>query len=144
MSDFYLKDGKLFPIEALTVAPMASTDTVFGYTVSALQTDVFVGHNKIVGTLNKITTGSLPPVWGDGNFIALKFGGTAFDKAKHIYVGMNPTAGFGLVDVSADPDRAGVFKVTNKLQDFVAVVDYGNDRTETITFDLSGLTLATE
>ena len=144
MSDFYLKDGKLFPLEALTVEPMAGTETVFGYTVSDLQTDVFVGHNKIVGTLKKITSGSLPAVWGDGNFIALKFSGSAFDKAKHIYVGMNPTAGFGLVDVSEDPDRAGVFKVTNKLQEFVAVLDYGNGLTETITFDLDGLTLETE
>ena len=144
MSEFYKRDGKLYPIEKLTVAPIASDATVFGHTVSDLQTGLFVGRGQIVGTLKNVTTGALPAEWGAGNFMALQFGGEAFDKAQHIYVGMDPTAGFGLVDVIADPDKSGVFKVTNKIQNFVAVIDYGNGYTETLTFDLSGLTLATE
>ena len=143
MSDFYRKDGKLFPIEHLEVAPMAGTDTVFGHTVSNFQTNLFVGNGKIVGTLLYVSTGALATDWGAGNFMALKFEGDAFDHAKHIYVGMNPTAGSGLVDVIGDPDKNGVFKVTNKVQNFVAVIDYGT-YTETLTFDLSGLTLNAE
>ena len=142
MSDFYKKDGKLFPIEHVSVSPMAGTDTVFGHTVSALQENIFVGNGKIVGTLKYVSTGALATDWGAGNFLALKFDGDAFTNAKHIYVGMNPTAGFGLVDVKPDPDKSGVFKVTNKIQEFTVVIDYG-EHSETITFDLSGLTLAT-
>ncbi len=75
--------------------------------------------------------------------MALQFNGDAFDHAKHIYVGMNPTVSSGLVDVIGDPDKNGVFKVTNKIQQFVAVVDYG-DHADTLVFDLSGLTLNAE
>ena len=140
MSDFYKKDGKLFPIEPLAVAPMEGTDTVFGHTVSNLQTGLFVGNGKIVGTLLYVSSGALATDWGAGNFMALKFDGDAFVHAQHIYVGMNPTAGSGLVDVIGDPDKNGVFKVTNKVQNFVVVIDYGT-YSETMEFDLSGLTL---
>lgn len=142
MSDFYVKDGKLFPADHLTVNPMDGTDTVFGHTVSDLQENVFVGNGKIVGTLKYVSSGALATDWGAGNFMALKFDGDAFAHAKHIYVGMNPTVSFGLVDVIGDPDKSGVFKVTNKVQNFVAVIDYGT-YSETLTFDLNGLTLAT-
>ena len=143
MSDFYLKDGKLFPIEHLTVNPMAGTDTVFGHTVSGLQTGLFVGNGKIVGTLLYVSSGTLATDWGAGNFMALKFDGDAFAHAKHIYVGLNPSMSSGLVDVIADPDKNGVFKVTNKVQNFVVVVDYGT-YSETMEYDLSGLTLNAE
>ena len=142
MSDFYKKDGKLFPVEHLSVAPMAGTDTVFGHTVSDLQENVFVGNGKIVGNLKYVSSGALATDWGAGNFLALQFSGGAFTNAKHIYVGLNPTVGSGLVDVIADPDRNGVFKVTNKIQEFTVVIDYG-EYSETLVFDLSGLTLAT-
>ena len=143
MSDFYRKDGKLFPIEHVTVNPMAGTDTVFGHTVSTLQTNLFAGNGKIVGTLLYVSTGALATDWGAGNFMALKFDGDAFTHAKHIYVGMNPTVGSGLVDVIEDPDKNGVFKVTSKVQNFVVVIDYG-DHTETLTYELDGLTLNAE
>ena len=143
MSDFYKKDGKLFPIDPVTVEPMAGTDTVFGHTVSNLQTNLFVGNGKIVGTLLYVSTGALATDWGAGNFMAMKFDGDAFAHAKHIYVGMNPTMGSGLADVIADPDKNGVFKVTNKVQNFVVVIDYGT-YSETMEYDLSGLTLNAE
>ena len=143
MSDFYKKDGKLFPIEPVAVEPMAGTDTVFDHTVSDLQTDLFIGNGKIVGTLKYVSTGALPAGWGAGNFMALKFDGDAFEHAKHIYVGLNPTVSSGLVDVIADPDKNGAFKVTNKVQNFVVVIDYGT-YSETKEYDLSGLTLNAE
>ena len=143
MSDFYKKDGKLFPIEHVTVEPMDGTDTVFGHTVSNLQTGLFIGNGKIVGTLLYVSSGTLATDWGAGNFMALKFDGDAFAHAQHIYVGMNPTVGSGLVDVIGDPDKNGVFKVTNKVQNFVVVIDYGT-YSETMEFDLSGLTLNAE
>ena len=144
MSDFYVKDGKLFPIEYLEVTAMDADKTVFEHAVSDLQTGLFVGHEKIVGTLNYVSTGALPAVWGAGHFMALQFGGSAFEKAKHIWVGMDPTGGSGLVDVIEDPDKSGVFKVTNTIQNFVAVIDYGGGYTKTLTFDLSGLTLGAQ
>lgn len=144
MTDFYKKDGKLFPITPVTVEPMKSDETIFEHTVSSLQTGLFIGNGKIVGTLNYISSGALPAVWGAGNFMALQFGGDAFRTAKHIYVGLDPTAGSGLVDIIEDPDRNGAFKVTNKIQQVVVVIDWGNGYTETMRYDLDGLTLNAE
>ena len=125
----------------LTVAPVAGTSTIFGHTVSDLQTDLFAGNGKIVGTLKKVTTGSLATTWGEGYFMALQFDGPAFEKAINILVGMEPSVSSGLANILTDPDRNGVFKVTNKIQYFKIVVDYGS-HAETYLYDLSGLTLS--
>ena len=125
----------------VTVAPMAPTDTLWGHTISDLQTDLFAGNGKIVGTLKKVTTGALANDWGEGYFMALQFGGPAFDTAQAIYVGMEPSVSAGLQNVKPDPDKNGVFKVTNKIQYFKIVVDYGSHIEEHL-YDLSGLTLS--
>lgn len=125
----------------LTVAPVEGTKTIFGHTVSDLQTDLFAGNGKIVGTLKKVTSGALATDWGEGYFMALQFGGPAFDKAISIMVGMEPSVSSGMANVLPDPDRNGVFKVTNKIQYFKIVVDYGS-HAETYLYDLSGLTLS--
>lgn len=106
-----------------------------------MQTDLFAGNGKIVGTLSKVTSGALVDTWGEGHFMALKFDGPAFQNAKGIFVGMEPSVSSGLANVLKDPDRSGVFKVTNKIQYFKIVVDYGAF-TKTYLYDLSGLTLA--
>lgn len=129
--------------EDITVAAMEPTDTLFGHTVSDLQTDLFAGNGKIVGTLKKVTTGALATDWGAGHFMALKFGGSAFNNAKAIYVGLEPSVSSGLANVLPDPDRNGAFKVTNKIQNFKIVVDYGTHK-KTYLYDLSGLTLSNE
>ena len=125
----------------LTVSPVEGTKTIFGHTVSDLQTDLFAGNGKIVGTLKKVTSGALATDWGEGYFMALQFGGPAFDKAISIMVGMEPSVSSGMANVLPDPDRNGVFKVTNKIQYFKIVVDYGS-HAETYLYDLSGLTLS--
>lgn len=127
----------------MTVAPIDPSKTIWGHAISDLQTDVFAGNGKIVGTLKKVTTGALATDWGAGHFLALQFGGPVFDKATAIYVGMEPTVGSGLMNVLPDPDKNGIFKVTNKIQYFKIVVDYGS-RQETYLYDLTGLTLSNE
>lgn len=127
--------------EGFTVTAVAGTETLFGHTVSDLQTNLSILGDKITGTLKYVSTGSLATTWGAGNFMALQFGGGAFDKAKHILVGLDPSVSSGLVDVLKDPDKNGVFKVTDKAnQKFKVIVDYGGYR-KTLVFDLSGLTL---
>lgn len=124
-----------------TVQPMAASESIFGHDVSDLQTDLFAGNGKIVGTLKKVTTGALATTWGPGHFMALQFDGPAFKNAIGIYVGMEPSVSSGLANVLTDPDRNGTFKVTNKIQYFKVVIDYGL-HAETYLYDLSGLTLA--
>lgn len=127
----------------LTVAPVDGSKTIFGHAVSSLQTDLFIGNGKIVGTLSKITSGTLATDWGEGHFMAIQFGGPAFDdpSVQSIRVGMEPSVSSGLANVKPDPDKNGVFKVTNKIQYFKIVVNYGTHE-KTYLYDLSGLTLA--
>ena len=125
----------------ITVTPIDPTKTIWGHTISDLQTNVFAGNGKIVGTLSKVASGALATDWGAGHFLALQFDGPAFNKAVAIYVGLEPSVSSGLVDVLKDPDRNGIFKVTNKIQNFKIVIDYGK-HTEEYLYDLSGLTLS--
>lgn len=57
---------------------------------------------------------------------------------------MEPSQGSGLVEIIDDPDKNGVFKVTDKnAQKFKYVVTSATD-VITQTFDLSGLTCEEE
>ena len=137
-----LYDDSISDPTELSVAAAPGTDEVFGHTVSDLQENIYVGDDAITGKLKYVSSGSLVTEWGAGNFMTLKFDGSAFTKAQHIYVGMEPSVSSGMVDVKPDPDREGVFKVTNKLQKFKVVIDYGS-YSKARTYDLTQLTLAT-
>ena len=126
----------------VTVKALPNTVDLWGNTSDDLQEGIMVGDGKILGKLKYLSSGQLVTDWGAGNFLALQFGGSAFDNAKHIYVGVDPSAGTGLLDVLPDPDRASVTKINSTAQKFKVVVDYGT-YAETKTYDLSGLTLAT-
>ena len=103
-----------------------------------MQTDLTVGTNKITGTLKKLTSGSLVTTWGEGYFMALKF--DRFDPyATSIKVGMDPSEGSGLVEIINDPDRNGVFKVTNKSTQVFKVVVTDGTNTTTKTYSLADL-----
>ena len=98
--------------------------------------------NKITGTLTKLTSGQLVTDWGEGYFLALKWSNLDSHTRK-LWVGLNPSVSSGLIECYADPDRNGVFKITDKdTQKFILIQGadgYGNTKQE---FDLSGLTLA--
>lgn len=117
---------------------MDEGDTVFGYTVSDLQSDVTVSGNRILGTLKYISTGSLPAVWGEGYFVALNF--DDIPAGATVKVGLDPSQGSGLVEL--DADHAGVFKITNKsTQKFVMETTVAG-KTQRTVLNLSDLVLA--
>ena len=114
---------------------------MFGDTVlvSDLQTNVAVNGDKISGQLSYISTGTLARDWGAGYFLALKF--TNFPaNATSVKVGLQPSAGTGLVEVINDPDKNGVFKISSTTQSFMVVTTDGNT-TRSQAYDLSGLEL---
>ena len=123
-----------------SVAPIDGDTVIWGHTISDLQSNIFVSNYAIYGTLAYVSTGQLVTDWGAGHFMGLQFGGSAFNKAKHIYVGLDPSVSSGLVDVINDPDKNGIFKVTDKVQDFVVILDYGS-YTEKYVYSLDDLTL---
>lgn len=78
---------------------------------------------------------------GDGHFMAVKFSGAAFDNATSIKVGLTNSVSSGLVEAINDPDRNGVFKITNKdTQDFKVEVTIDGVTTSK-TYSLDGLVL---
>ena len=82
-------------------------------------------------------------VWGEGNFLALQFDDWD-ETADHVYVGLDPSYGSGLVDVINDPDKNGVWKITDKdAQRFIVKVTKGTDQ-RVKSYNLSGLTLQSD
>lgn len=117
--------------------PMAQDAKIWGYNVSDLQgSDLTVDNNnmKITGTLKYISTGALPPTWGNGNFLALKWLGVPSD-ATECTIGIE-----NQVSILNDPERCGTVKVsdiTKKLK--VITTTPGGVNTQ--EYDLSGLIL---
>lgn len=105
-----------------------------------MQEDVTVTDTEILGTLKKLTSGSLVTTWGEGYFMALKFSGTATATPANVKVGLDPSVSSGLV--ALDNDLNGVFKVTDKnTQRFVVQVTDASG-VATRRYSLAGLTLA--
>jgi hypothetical protein len=83
------------------------------------------------------------PALQEGNYLALKF--TDIDeRATSVKVGLNPSAGSGLVEIINDPDKNGVFRISDKnTQNFVVEVSDGTN-TKTQIFDLATLNVQGE
>lgn len=123
----------------VTAAPEAGTTSLWGHTVSSLQSGVSVSNGAITGTLSYINSGALKRDWGAGNFLALKF--TDYADADKIMVGLVPSVSSGLV--ALDEDMNAVFKVTDKAKQVLVVDACKDEDVVRQTFTLSGLTLAT-
>ena len=133
--------AKWTEIDSPTVAPESGAATLFDTLVSDMQENVVVSDGAITGTLHFIEGGiaSSGPLAGDGHFIALKF--TDLDPdATSVKVGLEPSQETGLVELINDPDKNGVFKVTDTNQVFKVVSSNGTLIT-TDTYSLSGLVL---
>lgn len=117
--------------------PMAQTEKVWGYDVSDLQgSDLTVDNDnmKITGTLHYVSDGALPPTWGAGNFLALKWLSVPSD-ATECTVGIE-----NQVSILNDPNRNGTVKVTSTTQK-LKVITTTPAGTNTQEYDLSGLIL---
>lgn len=112
----------------------------WGTNVTDMQSGITISGDKITGTLKYLKTGALVNDWGEGNFLAVKF--TNFSSGVNygdVKVGLVPTEGAGMQTLDSDQD--GVFKITNKDIQKLAVVQTLNGKKFTQYFDLSGLTV---
>ena len=125
-----------------SVAAEAADAVLFETLVSDMQDGLMVSGGGITGTLKYLSDPTNPLVahWGAGNFMALKF--TDFGaNLTSVKVGLDPSEGSGLVEIIDDPDKNGVFKVTNNIQQNFKVVATDGTKTVTDTYDLAGLIL---
>ena len=61
----------------------------------------------------------------EGYYLALNFSDNDFSQFTRFEVGLDPSYGSGLVDIMNDPDKNGVFKITNRSQKFVISANDG-------------------
>ena len=131
-------------LDRATIEPESQGSSVFEVPVSDLQgSNVAVANGAVTGTVKWLSgNNGITAKWGPGNFLCLKWSDID-PKANSIKVGLEPSAGTGLVECFDDLDRNGIFKITNKnIQKFKIVISDGvNARVQTL--DLSGLTLQT-
>lgn len=109
--------------------------------MSDLQSSIAVADGAVTGTLKYVSEGALATDWGPGNFIALKFVPSQLDGDCTYLVGLEPSAGTGLLELDEDMD--GVFKVTDKDAQRLVVITSGAAGAARQEYGLSGLTLET-
>ena len=126
---------------SLTVSAEDSGTELFGVSVSDIQSDVSISNGAATGTLKYLAAGNaITNKWGAGNFIALKFTASSWSNYTSVKVGLEPSATSGLVELINDPDKNGVFKVTNKDIQRFKIVATGSGGEVTQYINLDGLT----
>ena len=124
---------------SVTVSVLAQSDTVYGVSVSDLQSaDTMLSGNNFYGTLKYVSSGEPATTWGAGYFLAIDFTGIDL-SANKVEVGLVPSAGAGFVTVPAD-DHKSYFKITNKDAQVLKVTTTKDGQTVSNIYTLSGLT----
>ena len=121
------------------VTVLEQSDSVYGTAVSDIQgADMELIGTNFKGTSKWLSTGTVASDWGAGNFIAIDFEDLP-EEADKIMVGLEPSMGSGMVELTPD-DTKSVFKIADKdLQSLVIKTSIGT-RTITQTFSLKGVT----
>ena len=124
------------PITSPTVA--AETGALWEVPNASIQSGITVANNYITGT-SKWLSGSnaITNVWGEGNFIALKF--SDFAETDTVKVGIVPTQGAGMQEL--DEDKNALFKIYDKNTQVIKVVTSNGKSTKTDLYYLGGLTV---
>ena len=117
---------------------------LFGKIVSDLQENVVVADSAITGTLKYVTgyTGfSSNSAEQEGNFLAVNLANNDYSQFSSVKIGLDPSTGSGLVEIIEDPDKNGVFRISNSSQVFKIVSTDATTGLNTQEFSLSGLAL---
>ena len=136
--------AKIVNTTAFAVPSVAATAAakMFNVNVSSLQSGVSVANNAVTGTLKYMgADNGITSVWGKGNFLCLDFSAADWTAYKSVMVGLDNSQGSGLVDLLPDPDKNGIFKITNKdTQRLMVVATSADGKKKNVQyFDLSGL-----
>ena len=143
--------ARIVNTQAFAVPSVSATAAakMFEVNVSSLQSGVTVsgdgttGGGAITGTLKYMKADNgITSVWGKGNFLCLDFSATDWTAYKSVMVGLDNSQGSGLADILSDPDKNGLFKITDKNTQRLMIVTTSADGKQKNTqyFDLTGLT----
>ena len=119
--------------------PESDESSLFGTDVADIQDGLSVVRNVISGKLKYLDEGAIASNWGDGYFMALSLADNDFTDFTSVKVGLEPSVSSGLVEIINDPDKNGVFKVTDKYTQKFVVVATDGTTTSKQKYDLSNL-----
>lgn len=144
VSSFTASSATVFTVmlESVSIGLSAvdASDTLFGVDVADMQSGISVSGNKITGTLKNLTgSNAITDRWGEGNFLCLQFNADDWTEFSSVMVGLDPSQESGLVEILTDPDKNGVFKITNKATQKFKVVATKDGEEYTFSYNLSGL-----
>lgn len=141
-----IDDGTLTDVTVSADEPNATYPWT-SLTPADFQSDVAVADGRITGTLKYIEDGLSPsgPLAGSGYFLAVKFSNFASGLTfANCQVGLIPSAS-GMALQTLDSDKNAVFKITDKVNQKLEVVQTDTAGHKNVQFfDLSGLTLEIE
>lgn len=103
-----------------------------------------VSDGAILGTLKYNEGWESGPLAGAGNFLAVKFNSTDWSQYTSVKVGLDHSIETGLVEIIEDPDKDGVFKISDKDAQNLMIVCSDGTTTSTFSYDLSRLVCQTE
>ena len=121
---------------------------MFNVDVSDMQADdVEFSAGKVTGTLKYLSgSNAITDRWGEGYFLCFNMADEENDYSKltSVKVGLVPSVSSGLVDIIDDPDKNGVFKVTDKNIQIFKIVQTDGTHTKTQAWNLKDLVLEEE
>lgn len=106
-----------------------------------IQNNLMISGNAIKGDLLYLDEGPIASNWGAGYFMALDLSDNDFTGLTSVKVGMSPSQSSGLIEITTDPDKNGVFKVTDKMSQKFVILSTDGTSTCSQAFDLSQLNL---
>lgn len=126
----------------ITVAPKAQNATIYNVNVSDIQGDdvAIAGNTLLKGTSKYLAEGNeITNYWGAGNFLAVDISAADWTKFTKVQIGLEPSAGSGLVEVTQNDDA--VFKIADKDAQKLVIIATDGTNTDKQEISLSGLTL---
>ena len=112
-----------------------------------MQSNVSLTDGVFSGTLKWYdTAGAIVDHWGAGNFLSTKFIAEDNDWSAYdsVMVGLEPSAGSGLVELINDPDKNAVMKITDKDRQVLKVVATKGGQQAVSSYSLLGLTMESD
>lgn len=106
--------------------------------------DVEFSAGKVTGTLKYLAgSNAITDVWGEGYFLCFNMADDDNDYSDltSVKVGLVPSVSSGLVEIIDDPDKNGVFKVTDKNQQIFTVIQTDGTHTKKQAWNLKDLIL---
>ena len=128
--------------DTLVVKAEPAGGSLFEVPVNNMQSNISFGNGKVTGTLKYLSgSNAITDVWGEGYFLCFNMADSTWTGYSSVKVGLTPSAGSGLVEITTDDTKNGICKVTDKAQQLFTIVSTKGGVTKIKAYNLSSLVL---